>query len=124
MNFITPNLNGAQGFEIKLTSLDHEAHSRGWERIDLLKIDVQGHEPAVLEGASDLLKRQAISCLFIEINGLEPGEPGEKALRLLSNAGYHFRPAGRPRQPFAAPGTWLQGIDDLVAMPAQSLKKT
>ena len=120
MNFITPHLNGAQGFEVQLTSLDHEAHSRGWQRIDLVKIDVQGHEPAVLEGASDLLQRQAIGCLFIEINGLQPGEPGEKALRLLSNAGYHFRPAGRPSQPLAAAGPWLQGIDDLVAMPAQS----
>lgn len=120
MNFITPNLNGAQGFAVQLTSLDHEAHARGWQRIDLVKIDVQGHEPAVLEGARDLLQRQAIGCLFIEINGLQPGDPGEQALQLLSRSGYRFRPAGRPHQPLAAAGPWLDGIADLVAMPAQS----
>ena len=119
MNFITPNLNGAKGFEIQLTSLDHEAQARGWQQIDLMKIDVQGHEPAVLEGASDLLQRQAIGCLFIEINGLQPGDPGDQSLRLLSRAGYRFRPAGRPQQPLAAAGPWMIGIDDLVAMPAQ-----
>jgi FkbM family methyltransferase len=118
MNFIASNLNGAQGFEIQVTSLDHEAQARGWQRIDLMKIDVQGHEPAVLEGASDLLQRQAIGCLFIEINGLQPGDPGEQVLQLLSRAGYRFRPAGRPQQPLAAAGPWMIGIDDLVAMPA------
>lgn len=123
MNFITPNLNGAQGFEIQVTSLDHEAQARGWQHIDLMKIDVQGHEPAVLEGASDLLQRQAIGCLFIEINGLQPGDPGDQSLRLLSRAGYRFRPAGQPQQPLAAAGPWLDGIDDLVAMPAQSAQQ-
>ena len=120
MNFITPDLNGAQGFDIDVTSLDHEAKVRGWQHIDLMKIDVQGHEPAVLEGASGLLQRQAIGCLFIEINGLQPGDPGKQALQLLSRAGYRFRPAGRPHQPLAAAGAWVAGIDDLVAMPAQS----
>lgn len=120
MNFINPNLNASEGQLIHVTSLDHEAKARGWERIDLVKIDVQGHEPAVLEGASSLLARQAIGCLFIEINGLAPGDPGERVVQQLSHFGYRFRPAGRPRQPLAPAGPWLEGLSDLVAMPAQS----
>ena len=41
MNFITPNLNCAPGFEIQLTSLDQEAQFRGWQRIDLVAIPAQ-----------------------------------------------------------------------------------
>lgn len=120
MNFINPNLNASGGQMIHVTSLDHEAQARGWERIDLVKIDVQGHEPAVLEGAQGLLARRAIDCLFIEVNGLAPGDPGDQVLQQLSHFGYRFRPAGRPHQPLAPVGPWLEGLSDLVAMPAAS----
>ncbi len=53
--------------EIELTTLDDYTDLRGVDRIDLLKLDVQGSEPEVLNGASRLLERKAVGLIFTEI---------------------------------------------------------
>lgn len=59
---------------VQLATVDSEAARLGLARLDLLKIDVEGHELSVLAGARGLLERQAIDVLVLEA-GLMPGHP-------------------------------------------------
>jgi FkbM family methyltransferase len=67
---------------------------------DFIKIDVEGHEVAVIEGALKLLKR-ATPQLFIEIHNALLGERIEKLLQPIY--GDHLR---IERHPHYAEGTW------------------
>lgn len=53
--------------EVPCATLDEFCTTRGIERIDLLKLDVQGAELSALKGAADLLKRRAIAVIFSEV---------------------------------------------------------
>jgi FkbM family methyltransferase len=50
------------------TSLDHFCEAQGVTGPDVLKIDAQGAEIRVLEGARALLARRAIPLIFLEVN--------------------------------------------------------
>jgi FkbM family methyltransferase len=52
--------------EVQLTTLDTAADKLGLTHVDLLKIDVEGHETAVLEGCAGLLRRQAVEVVQFE----------------------------------------------------------
>lgn len=54
---------------VSLTTLDRFCAERGITTIDFLKIDVEGHEIKVLEGASDMLARRAIRFIQFEFGG-------------------------------------------------------
>lgn len=56
------------GIEVPATGLDVYCAARGVNRIDVMKVDVEGSEPEVLEGARHLLTRGAIRLLIIEFN--------------------------------------------------------
>jgi FkbM family methyltransferase len=53
--------------EIEITTLDRYAAEKNIAQIDLLKLDVQGAEPQVLQGASGLISAGAIKVIFTEI---------------------------------------------------------
>ncbi len=55
--------------EIELTTLDLFCEQAGVERIDLLKLDIEGHELAALKGARDMLQRAAIGAIQFEYGG-------------------------------------------------------
>jgi FkbM family methyltransferase len=66
-------------------------------RIDLLKIDVEGAEPWVLEGAAELFRGRRVKQVFFEVNkprlaalGLAPNA----GVDLLRNAGFEVEPIG------------------------------
>lgn len=50
---VAPDASG----DVPLTTLDSYAGQRGMTRLDFIKIDVEGYEPAVLEGAAGLIER-------------------------------------------------------------------
>lgn len=52
--------------QIHVRTLDGFCASEGIDRIDFLKLDVEGHELAVLRGAKDMLERRAISMIQFE----------------------------------------------------------
>ena len=52
---------------IDLITLDQYCSENGIASIDVLKIDVQGHEPEVLEGASMLIQSRSIEWIIAEI---------------------------------------------------------
>lgn len=81
----------ATATEITLVSLDEEVERLGIERIDLVKIDVEGHEAKVLTGAKRLLSKGGIRAILCEFNehwlckaGSSPRHLGD----ILRNAGF------------------------------------
>lgn len=46
--------------KVKLTTLDVEVEARGWPKVDMVKIDAEGHDFYVLRGARHLLARGRI----------------------------------------------------------------
>jgi FkbM family methyltransferase len=59
---------GMTEVRVPVRSLDSLAAEQGWSAIDLLKLDVEGHEPRVLRGASRLLQAGRIRALLCEFN--------------------------------------------------------
>ena len=53
--------------KVRSVTLDDFAAQNGIARIDLLKMDIQGAEIRALDGASGLLGRFAIGCLYLEL---------------------------------------------------------
>lgn len=67
---VIEGIRGAQSsmHRVKVTSLDTFAQEHHIDRIDLLKIDTEGHELAVLQGAAHLLKHHKIRAIQFEFN--------------------------------------------------------
>lgn len=59
---------GAETYQVQMVTLDEVADKRGWSRIDLLKIDAEGYDAHVLEGAERLLTSQVIDIFSFEYN--------------------------------------------------------
>lgn len=53
--------------DVPVTTLDDHAEAERIERIDFLKIDVEGFELAVLRGASRLLSEQRVGWIMVEV---------------------------------------------------------
>ena len=68
-NSLVPLLGG-QKIEVKVTTISRFASQQGIDHIDLLKIDVEGYDLAVLRGAESLFKSGAIAVAQFEYNGL------------------------------------------------------
>lgn len=54
---------------VRTVTLDDYAAANGIERIDLLKLDIEGHELDALAGAKGLLERGAIGMVLFEFGG-------------------------------------------------------
>jgi FkbM family methyltransferase len=66
--FVGPGLLGTVGrIEVETVSLDGFCADRCIERIDILKIDVQGGEGLVLAGASGLLAAKTVRLIYSEV---------------------------------------------------------
>ena len=69
--------------------LDDWAHEHGVERVDLIKLDVDGNEFAVLAGGHNLLTRSH-PLLFLETADYHFADPATNPLALLRRLGYAF----------------------------------
>ena len=59
--------DGGKGRSVELESIDHAGQARGWGRVDLVKLDVEGAEYEVLLGALETLERdrpQLAICIY------------------------------------------------------------
>jgi FkbM family methyltransferase len=54
---------------VSLKTLDEFCNEQGIQKIDFLKIDVEGHEYKVLQGASKMIKNKAIRFIQFEFGG-------------------------------------------------------
>jgi FkbM family methyltransferase len=81
---------GANATEVNIVTLDAEAERLGLDRLDLIKIDVEGHEPKVLAGAKRLLRERRIRAVLCEFNEhwlRQAGSSSRELERIFQEAG-------------------------------------
>jgi FkbM family methyltransferase len=79
--------------QVQVNTVDRYCTERGIEQIDVLKIDTQGHDLLVLQGARDILRRHAVGCVVAEVCFAQKyqGQPGlEDFLSFGREMGYTF----------------------------------
>jgi len=81
---------------VSVESLDRVLQDHGIERVDFIKLDVEGAELSALRGARQLLSKEPRPVILAEVQDIRTGPWGYRALevvRYLSYANYHwFRP--------------------------------
>lgn len=90
------------GEPVTIVRLDDVLAERGVDRVDLWKLDVEGTEVQALEGAADLLSRQRVAALSVELHG----DNASPIQRLLDGFGYElwlFHASGKPFKPSKLP---------------------
>lgn len=91
LNVATPDAPQTATEVIDVTTLDMFARDRGLRHIDLLKVDTEGYDLEVLNGATRLLAERAISVVQVEA-GMNPYNekhvPLAEIQRRLESAGY------------------------------------
>ena len=86
----------ARGVPVPVTTLDELLRTRGWPAVSLIKIDVQGAEARVLEGAEETLRRLR-PVLFVEVDETALGRYGSSVgelLRRCADDGYTIHTLG------------------------------
>lgn len=110
----------AKKYQVPITTLDTFAHTHRLKHIDLLKIDAEGHELAVLRGAKNLLKTNKISCIQFEFNEMMAysGSHFIDFVRLLPGyTFYRLLPTGLlPLGPYRPLTHELYGFQNIVAI--------
>jgi FkbM family methyltransferase len=77
---------------VPLVTLDADLEELGMDRVDLAKLDIQGHELEALRGASTYLQTRRIRALIIEVHQHILGDARVAELfDLLVQAGYRAR---------------------------------
>ena len=76
--------------EVQITTVDAEVERRGWPSVDFLKIDAEGYDFRVLEGARRLFENRKVSYGQFEYNAPWRlcGTTLTYAIRWLHNLGY------------------------------------
>jgi FkbM family methyltransferase len=83
---------------VTLTTLDAYATDRRLSRIDVVKIDVEGSEPRVLDGALGLLVSAAARCVIVEINAVALARAGSSRNAVVERLTRHgYTPTPIPR---------------------------
>ena len=82
-----------ESISIPALRVDDVLSERGWNKVDFIKLDVEGSEVRALQGMSRLLKKPDAPIIYFESNthtlGLF-GEDHHKLKGLLRDAGYHL----------------------------------
>ena len=68
MNFISEDLADSDGESVQTVCLDQFCRDLSIDHVDLLKLDVQGHEHSALKGAEHLIKAGRVGVIFMELN--------------------------------------------------------
>jgi FkbM family methyltransferase len=123
-SFMYPNAEQKESVEIDVVTLDQVASEQNLTRLDLLKLDVEGSEAAVLRGAREVLRRlRPIVVAEAQDASLhQMGSSTAELLELLRSYGYVidvFGPTGRP-EPLVDDGVTSL---NLLCLPAESVEK-
>jgi FkbM family methyltransferase len=119
MNFLSADAqeSSGSGERVETVSLDEFCARHAIDHVDLLKVDVQGHESSVLWGAERLITAGRIGTIFMELNWSPDRDkpcPASDSVYFLDRAGYRFSRPGKRLQWFKA-GEWLRDLGDVVA---------
>jgi hypothetical protein len=122
MNYISQDIGDSYAERVQAVSLDQFCQDYSIDHVDLLKLDVQGHELSALKGAERLIMARRIGTIFIELNWARSEKApcvASESIHLLSEAGYLFSRPGR-RLNWEKAGDWLRGLSDVVARRVRS----
>jgi len=122
MNFVTKGIGNSGAERVKTMSLDHFCEGHSIDQVDLLKLDVQGHEYSALKGAERLIKAGRIGTIFMELNWARTVGapcPAADSIWFLGKAGFLFSKPGALLQ-WKKAGDWLHGLSDVVARSVRS----
>ncbi len=103
---------GAVVKSVPRVSVDALARARGWDRIDVIKMDVEGNEPAALDGLAQTFARGQRPVIVLECNGgMLPvfGSSPAELRRRLESLGYRLFQIDH-----LAPGTLVPTDGDAV----------
>ncbi len=103
-----------------VTRLDDYPRAAALQSLRLLKIDVEGMEVAVLDGAEELIKRHR-PCLFVENNNARTGDLLIQKIESLNYDSYWFCSERFSPQNFNGETRKVEGGDyNMVCFPAES----
>jgi FkbM family methyltransferase len=117
MNFISDARSGPDGEKVHTVCLDQFCRDHSIYQIDLAKIDVQGHEYAVLKGAEQLIRNGRIRTIFMELNWADRSQSvcsATQSVQLLKQCDYLFSTPAK-RCHWQPAGDWLRNMTDVVA---------
>ena len=66
VSFVIPDGRREGSVTVQLTTLDAYCRDNSVDKIDVIKIDVEGHEPQVLQGAERMLAERRIDIIIME----------------------------------------------------------
>jgi hypothetical protein len=109
--------HGTASESVSVTTLDEYLSTHGIDQVDVLKLDVEGHEPQALEGAQATLSDHRIKAIVIET--IVGHGPLGRARRLLAQAGYTKVPMPDPRPAFIQRLRPLQDTENTAYEPIE-----
>ncbi|MFZ3308036.1 MAG: FkbM family methyltransferase [Xanthobacteraceae bacterium] len=118
MNFIWGDAGADDPSRVRTVCLDDFCEEYGIPHVDVLKVDVQGHEYEVFKGAEGLIKAGRIGLIFFELSWSKDPRtcPARQSICLLEQYGYMFSPGGALE--WRRSGEWMQGLSDVLARTA------
>lgn len=117
MNYISDRAVGVGAERVETVCLDQFCVDRGIDRIDLLKLDIQGNENLALKGSMNLLRTGRIGVIFMELNWAQSSGsacPATESIALLENSEYQFSAPG-DRLNWRTSGKWMRTRSDIIA---------
>ena len=66
--------NSTASITVPAVRLDKWCQQAGVSQVDVLKVDTEGFDLQVLEGAAELLQRRGVKFVYVEFNDLQPGD--------------------------------------------------
>lgn len=115
MNFVTWAPFSADHQPTVVTSLDKFCLDSNIDKIDLIKVDVQGGEYEVFAGAGQLLAANRIETIFFELNWSDDParDAAGRSIDFLDRHGFEF--CSPDVQHWRSPGDWMRWETDLIA---------
>ena len=117
MNYVTDETEELDAERVETICLEDFCRDHRIERIDLLKLDVQGNEHSVLQGAERLIRLGLLGTVVMELNwanNIGIGCPATQCVRLLAEGGYRFASPAH-YDSWREAGNWIRGLSDIIA---------
>jgi hypothetical protein len=90
------NRFGTEGIAVPTVALDDAVRAHGIDRVRAIKVDVEGFELGVFQGATQILTQPSAPVVFFEFNDWAENRPEQgvragDAQRYLLSLGYHLQ---------------------------------
>lgn len=75
---VAPTERRGEDVQVEVTTVDKLVEDRNLDHVDVLTIDTEGHDPAVLQGARKTLREKGVGLLVFEVHQDIKGTPWSK----------------------------------------------